>query len=339
MKCIHHVMAFCFFSFASTAQVSLTNPPYQESFDAIGSGLPAGFSIATGVTENSSGTAATFTSAISPWLSTTAAGFYNCASATGLINLASPTQQSQSANRALAVRQTANFGNPGAAFIFKIANTTDKTGFSLSFKLQTLDSTKQGITAWRVDYAVGANPTSFTLAPVTPANFSTGGKPGTPFYVFNRTMTANFGTNLDNKSDIVRIRVWAPLSTADPSYNTAYTLLSFNNTTPSMSSIDDWNLTWTNPVPTSVSQLQENQRSFAVNGGLNTGVQVQFNESVNSPTLMQLLSADGRIVWNKQIGQVRAGQTEFLKPEGINRGIYILTIRQKGRVYTSKLVK
>jgi hypothetical protein len=106
-----------------------------------------------------------------------------------------------------------------------------------------------------------------------------------------------------------------------------------------MSGIDDWNLTWTNTPPTSVSQIEDHQNSFAVNGALNAGVQVQFNESVNSPTVIQLLSADGRVVWNKQLGQVRAGQTEFIKPEGINGGIYILTIRQKGRVYTSKLVK
>ena len=339
MKHVYLLTAFSFFTLITNAQLSsLTNPPYAENFDAIGGGLPPGFSIFTGATGSAAGTVATFTSSATSWFNTNG-GFYNCASATGLVNTANPNEQAISTNRALSIRQTAAFGNPGGAFVFRIANTQNKTGFTLTFKLQTLDSSSQGISAWRVDYGFGANPTTYTIAPVTPATFSTGGKTGTAFYVFNRTMTVNFGANLDNKSDIVWIRVWAPVNTADPSYNTAYSLLGFNNTTPTMSGIDDWNLNWTNTPPTSTSNIEAIQNSFAVNGELNSGVQVQFNESVSTPTNMQLVSADGRIVWNKQFGQVRAGQTEFIKPASINSGIYILTIRQKGRVYTRKLVK
>jgi hypothetical protein len=338
MKPIHLLFAFTLITLTSTAQVNLTNPPYAENFDAIGGGLPAGFSVFTAATGSAAGTASTFTSSATSWFNTNG-GFYNCASATGLVNTANPNEQAISTNRALSIRQTAAFGNPGGAFAFRIANTQNKTGFTLTFKLQTLDSSSQGISAWRVDYGFGANPTTYTIAPVTPATFSTGGKTGTAFYVFNRTMTVNFGANLDNKSDIVWIRVWAPVNTADPSYNTAYSLLGFNNTTPTMSGIDDWNLNWTNTPPTSTSNIEAIQNSFAVNGELNSGVQVQFNESVSTPTNIQLVSADGRIVWNKQFGQVRAGQTEFIKPASINSGIYILTIRQKGRVYTRKLVK
>ncbi|MFN9110579.1 MAG: hypothetical protein ACK5XN_10985, partial [Bacteroidota bacterium] len=108
------------------AQVSLTSSPYTENFDNIGSGLPAGFSVYTGATTPTSiGSAATFSSTKTPWATTTA-GYYNCASANSLTNASDAVQQENSPNRALAVRQTASFGNPGAAFVFRITNTTNK---------------------------------------------------------------------------------------------------------------------------------------------------------------------------------------------------------------------
>jgi len=331
------ILVFLSFSGLIHGQVTLTNPPYVENFDAIGGGLPAGFSVYTGATLTALGSTSTFTSNATSWFNTNG-GFYNCASATGLLNTSNPNEQALSTNRALSLRQSASFGNPGGAFVFRIANTLNKTGFTLTFKLQTLDSSTQGITAWRVDYGFGASPSTFTLATVTPATFSTGGKAGTSYYVFNRTMTVNFVTGLDNKSDVVWIRVWPPVNTADPTYSTVYTLLGFNNTTPTMSGIDDWNLNWTNTI-SSVSSIEEGQSSFGVNGTLNSGVLVQFNEAVNSFTNMQLIAADGRVVWRKQIAQVRAGQTEFIKPDDLNSGIYILAIHQKGKVFTRKLVR
>ncbi|MFN9110354.1 MAG: hypothetical protein ACK5XN_09825, partial [Bacteroidota bacterium] len=103
------------------AQVTLTSSPYVENFNGIAAGLPNGFSVQTGSTPAAAGTNATFTATATSWNNTTA-GFYNCASATGLTSTSNPNQQALSTNRALAVRQTASFGNPGAAFVFKVTN-------------------------------------------------------------------------------------------------------------------------------------------------------------------------------------------------------------------------
>ncbi len=321
------------------AQVTLTTSPYVENFNGIAAGLPGGFSVQTGSVPTAAGTNASYTATATSWNNTTA-GFYNCASATGLTNTSNPNQQALSTNRALCVRQTASYGNPGAAFVFKIANTTNLSNFRLSFRLVSLDSTAEAITSWAVDYGFGANPTSFTGVTPSPANVRTGGKPGpTNTYKFFTDVAVNFGSALDNKSDVVWIRVWTPFATTA----TTPALLGFNGT-PTMSGIDDWSLSFDGtppppPPPTSVTSIEGDESIVKFLGSLTTGVQLQFNEAVTTPTSLQIISTDGRIVWNKQLGQVIAGQTEFIQPEGLNSGIYILTIRQKGRVYTRKLVK
>jgi hypothetical protein len=332
---LHFTLILCVLN--AGAQVSLNNSPYTENFDNIGSGLPDGFSIATGATENAPGANATFNATVSPWLSSTTGGFYNCASATGLINLSNANQQAQSTNRALAVRQTATYGNPGASFIFKIANTTGKTGFTLKFKLQTLDSSKQGISAWRVDYAVGSNPTAFTLAPVTPATFSTGGKPGTLFYSFNRDMTANFGTGIDNKNDIVWIRVWTPIATSDPNYSQVYSLLTFNNTTPTMSGIDDWNLTWTNSPNTSTGDLYKTSEKIMVSGFMGNDIRIQAKNNISSTTTVRLTNLNGAVLWEKQYSRLQANQTEWVRPGNLPKGIYLLQIQNAEERITKRL--
>jgi hypothetical protein len=316
----------------SEAQVSLTGASYNENFDGIGSGLPTGFSVYTGATGSATGSVATYTPSNTSWSNLTG-GFYNCASATGLVNTANPNQQAVSTNRALSIRQTASYGNPGGAFVFRIDNTLNKTGFNLTFKLQTLDSTSQGISAWRVDYGFGANPTTFNLATVTPTTFSTGGKTGTSFYVFNRTMSVNFGATLDNKSDIVWVRVWTPVNTADPNYSTAYTLLGFNNTTPTMSGIDDWNLSWTNTPPTNVSSLSKSLELVKISGFIGNDVQVIFNKAYAAGTIARLTNMNGAIIWEKQFGRIQANQTEWIRAGQLPKGIYVLQLENaEGRL-------
>ena len=77
---------------------------------------------------------------------------------------ASASTQNAAADRALSVRQTAALGDPGAAFVAQIANTTGYQSFSLAFQLQSLDASSQRATTWRVDYGFGATPTLFTDA-------------------------------------------------------------------------------------------------------------------------------------------------------------------------------
>jgi hypothetical protein len=260
---LSYVIVLCVFH--ASAQVSLSNSPYTENFDNIGSGLPAGFSVQTGSQISSPGTEATFNTIASPWLSTTTGGFYNCASATGLTNTASAEDQASSTNRALTIRQTESFGNPGAAFVFKIANTLNKTNFILSFRMVSLDSTAKAITVWSVDYGFGENPNSFNAITTSPTPVRTGSISTTPTsgYKFFTDAVADFGTALDNKSDTIWIRIWTPTPTISIPF--------LGNATPTMSGIDDWNLSWTSTDTSAATITTLNCENATNNGTLTAG--------------------------------------------------------------------
>lgn len=237
-------------SLSAQAQATLGTSPYVENFDGLANGLPTGFSVYTSTstastTSTSLGTPPTAAQLIlTPNASTTlwtssGAGFKNYASATGLHSKATSAVQLAATNRALGVRQTSSFGditanttagtpaNPGTAFVFQAANTTGKTDFALSFKLQSLDSTSARTTTWQVDYGLGATPTTFT--PV-----GTGAITGASQFS-NNTITVNFSTALDNQSGPVYIRI-AALAATTGSGNRA------------SSAIDDFTLTWNSPT-------------------------------------------------------------------------------------------
>jgi hypothetical protein len=122
------------------AQVTLGSSPYSQNFDGIGSGLPTGWTVRTGASVSALGTAQTFvTGTTNGWTSTTAQ-FRNAASsespsASGDLTATQATRT----DRVPSVRQSGTFGDPGAAFVLQIANTTGLTNFDLSFKLQSLD--------------------------------------------------------------------------------------------------------------------------------------------------------------------------------------------------------
>ncbi|SMB98765.1 Endonuclease/exonuclease/phosphatase [Hymenobacter roseosalivarius DSM 11622] len=190
---------------ASTwAQVTLTTSPYTENFDDLETAQPTGFSVRTGATATVLGTpVAAFPTAEVLWNNTSGA-FKNFASATGLEGTATAEQQNNAPNRALGVRQTGSFGEPGAAFTLQLANTVGKGNLVLTFALQSLDATSTRTTTWRVDYGIGATPTTFTPVATTPETPATGGS------TFSSTpVTANFGTALNNINEPIWIRVVA----------------------------------------------------------------------------------------------------------------------------------
>ncbi len=214
------------------AQINLgTSGSYVQNFDAIGTGLPTGFTVRTGATNSAIGTTATLTTAATAW-SNTSGAFKNLASADALTSTASTTDQAGAADRSLGLRQTGTLGDPGGAFVVQLANTNMRTGFKLSFKLQSLDAASPRSAAWAVDYGFGAAPTAFTPAAAT-GILTTGGSAFT-----NNTVTVNFNSSLDNQNQNVWIRI-----------------VTLNATTGSgnrpTSAIDDFNLTWTDtPVGT-----------------------------------------------------------------------------------------
>ncbi len=193
---------FSLLTFKLTAQIVLTNSPYQENFNGLGSGLPTGFSVYFGASSSSIGTAATYVSAHTGRTNTTAR-FNNYAS------LNSGTDISTNTDRALGVRQSSSTGDPGSSFVAQLANTTNKSNLKLSFKLQSLDGASPRIATWLVEYAIGdATPSTFTSIATSPTSITTGGSTTS-----NTTVNVDFGSALDNISSKVWIRIVTLTST------------------------------------------------------------------------------------------------------------------------------
>jgi trimeric autotransporter adhesin len=186
----------------ASAQLILTGTNYTETFDSIGSGLPPGWSVRTNASTSGSGSAASFATTNMSW-GTTAGQFANYASSlsnqgTNFLGGESTTIQSNCLNRCVGVRQTASFGDPGAAFVLQLSNTLGFGNFQLSVDLNLL-SVQSRTNTWIIDYGVGANPGSY--APVW-TNTDSG--------VFGATTrTVSFGAALDNQAQNVWIRVVA----------------------------------------------------------------------------------------------------------------------------------
>lgn len=141
------------------AQVQLSGAGYTQSFDGLDAGLPTGWSVRTGASGTGLGTSTSFATSPYNW-SGTGAGYHNYASSAGLTAGASPSAQLAAANRALGLRQSGTFGDPGAAFVLEIAHTLGVRSLALSFDFLVLDEEGRS-TTWTADYALGANPSSF----------------------------------------------------------------------------------------------------------------------------------------------------------------------------------
>src|SRR5581483_3105467 len=231
------------------AQVTLTGNHYTETFDAIASGLPAGWSVTTNASATNAGAAVSFVTNATSW-GTAAGQFANYASTTN--NDGTPFTgteavgiQSAATNRSPGVRLTGTFGDPGAAFVVRLQNTLGFVNFQLRVDLNML-SVQGRSNVWTVDYAIGPSPSAFT--PV-----GTYTDPG-GFGTTNKTFT--FGGALDNQSQTVWIRVVTlAASTGSGSRDTVgidnFTL-SYNPVSPVPLNIDligtNAVLTWTNPA-------------------------------------------------------------------------------------------
>ncbi|WP_316795655.1 lamin tail domain-containing protein [Pedobacter agri] len=194
------LILFFLSSISLFAQVTLTTSPYLESFNGIGTGLPNGFSIRLSANATNLGTAATLTTAPTVWNNATGA-FKNFASATGLSAASTTADQNAASNRSLGVRQTGAIGDPGAAFVFQIANTTGKSALKLNFDLQSLDNSSPRTATWIIDYGFGATPTAFTPATAS-GTLTTGGSSFS-----SNAISVDFGAALDNNAGPIWIRI------------------------------------------------------------------------------------------------------------------------------------
>lgn len=227
MKKIALLLALAAIANGAYAQITLSGTSYTQNFDGIGAGLPTGWSVQTGASATTPGTPAAFTGAtLVAWRNTTGA-FKNFASADGLTATATAADQDAATDRSLGVRQTSAVGDPGAAFVLQIANTSGKSNFQLSFKLQSLDDSSTRTTTWAVDYGFGAMPSMFTAASAT-GTLTTGNSTFS-----NNTINVNFGNALDGQA----ANVWIRIVALTPSTGT---------NKRASTGIDDYSLTWTN---------------------------------------------------------------------------------------------
>lgn len=190
------------FAVSTGAQVALTGAGYTQNFNSIGKGLPPGWSVRTNATATDLGTPVNFNTNAVSWGSS-AGQFCNTAGPTNnLLALAvgneSASLQSAFTNRCLSIRQTAAFGDPGAAFVLQIANTSGFRKLAFSVDLDTL-SPQAHSTVWTVDYAIGDLPASF-------APLGTSSDPGV-FGTINQSYS--LGADANDQSQNVWIRITA----------------------------------------------------------------------------------------------------------------------------------
>ncbi|GAA4452956.1 hypothetical protein GCM10023092_12670 [Rurimicrobium arvi] len=191
----------------SEAQLPLSGSVYRQNFDSLVLGLPKGWYADTNARTAYRGGAAAgvwVPGTTTRW-SSTGGSFKNVASANSFRYWADATTTLQltATDRALGLRQTSTFGDPGASFAVRIDQTYKLTDFRISFKLQSLDSANGSkITPWVLQYGWGDSPDTFYTVPGSIMG-SGGSRYANDRYVFS------FGKALDDSRGPVWIRIAA----------------------------------------------------------------------------------------------------------------------------------
>jgi hypothetical protein len=255
------------------AQYKLSGSAYLQNFDSLSSGLPLGWQVDTNASAASLGNSAigSFVSApgvATRWSNVTGA-FKNVASANSFTSFAAATSTAQLAatDRALGLKQTATFGDGGAAFTFQIDNTFRLSNFTLDFKLQSLDSSAGSrVSTWQVQYALGTSPTVFTT--VGSGTWTTGGN------TFSNTFISKaFGAALDDS----RVPVWIRIVCLSPATGTG---------SRATTAIDDVHISWTGTAVPSYRPLltQVYPLNNATNVPIGSILTVDFNKHIQLGT-------------------------------------------------------
>ncbi len=322
MKKILLLSSMVVLSLAANAQYSLSGfAPYTQNFDAIGAGLPTGWNVYSGASMTFGGTLETFSGSTSYGIynDTTCAtsavvggGFKNYASANAVTAGTSCTLQQSETNRAMGVRQVSpsNATHPnldsGASFQFQIANTGGISALGCTFKLQSLDTSSPRVTTWRLQYKIGAAGTWTGVTP-TSGTMTTGG------HVFsNNTITASFGSALDNLSSNVYFRI----VTIDFSSGTG--------NRPS-TAIDDFNLTWTGKAGIN-DVASQGTLPLSVTNASTSAIGFNFDAEDAGNYSIVLTDMVGRKVATQNVDVVHGNQNVAFNGLSLTPGMYIAKI-------------
>ncbi len=260
---------------ATDLNITAVNPvtiagTYTQNFDALASGVPAGWHVFTNATATALGTdisgvpsslVLTGNGTTLDWGSTTG-NFRNVASAlNGAANSNDPgATQLAYTNRALGVRQNSS-SDPGAAMAFNFS-TTGVNVTSISFSAQIVSS-QADATAWLLQSGAGASPTSWT----TLATFNDPGAFGaTPISV----TSSAFGTALNNQSNLW-LRVVALTATTFGGVHDTFAIDNFSIATGPVLSIG------TQPV--SLTRTSGTSASFSASGAGTGAVNYQWRKN------------------------------------------------------------
>ncbi|MDI9396915.1 MAG: YDG domain-containing protein [Candidatus Pacebacteria bacterium] len=307
-------------TFVTTSWGQLTLPAgtsYTETFNSIGTALPTGWTVRTGATSSARGTSQAFANTSNIWADS-GGSFKNLASANGGSSVDTTATQNARTDRALGIRQTGTFANPGGSFELELASTTGKTGFGLSIKHQML-SVQARSTTWTVQYSTTG--TSWT-------NLGTYTDPG---IWGSTTGSYSFGTAIDNLSGPVYIRVVALTASTGSSSNDTYAVddfvLSWANasasTPPTLSAagsatVDgEFNVTFTENAAwrEAITGVTVNGTALTAGWSALTSGQITFTPSASSP--VNLLQASG----TKTIEITATGYSTATVSQTVNPGV------------------
>lgn len=199
--CIY-ILLFALFSLNLQGQSSTelwAGNRHAIDFNSIASGLPAGWTVRENATDSTIGDLLIFDATPQTW-SNPSGGFKNVASSDGLNVSSNSNAQNNSSNRALGIRQTNSFGDPGASFMWTIDNTLGRENLSIEIDHLIL-SPQDRSTRWLVQYSVDGGNTWTTIGQYeTPLLASTADWG-------DSTATYPLGNNAANQSGNLIIRI------------------------------------------------------------------------------------------------------------------------------------
>ncbi len=237
----------------------LSGTSYSQNFDGIGTSLPQGWNTYSTGSSTALGALSTFHSTATAWNNTSAL-FWNFASLTNNDGTVLPTNaptatQAAVINRVVGVRQTGTAntgGDPGAAIVLELNDTTIGSSFTMSFDWLLLNNQTR-TTVWRVDYGLGSNPTAFiplgtwTNGGMLPFQYATN-------YFGTTNLSFSFGSALDNQNQPVWIRIVTLSATTGAGSRCSFGL-------------DNFNLSWGPPItvtnPVAITTEPQNQTNGA----------------------------------------------------------------------------